>query len=159
MIKSINLWVPGTPATAGSKKPFTFRDKKTGKIRALMAPDSKRQKPWMAKVSVVAMENYKAAPLRGYITLRVDFCFARPKSHYGSGKNHDQVKPSAPRYHTQKPDLDKLLRAAMDAMTGIVWHDDCQIVRYEDVRKFWVTGRPGAAIWIEWEEKDHGNKL
>ncbi|MDI9559696.1 MAG: RusA family crossover junction endodeoxyribonuclease, partial [Pseudomonadota bacterium] len=49
--------------------------------------------------------------------LECEFIFARPKT-----------LPKKVVDHTKKPDLDNLLKALKDAMTGIVWHDDAQIV-------------------------------
>ena len=53
----------------------------------------------------------------GAISLECEFIFARPKT-----------LPKKVVDHTKKPDLDNLLKALKDAMTGIVWHDDAQIV-------------------------------
>jgi len=53
----------------------------------------------------------------GPISLEVEFIFARPKS-----------LPKKVQDHTKKPDLDNLLKALKDGMTGIVWRDDAQIV-------------------------------
>ena len=64
----------------------------------------------------------------GCISVEMIFLFARPKGHYGSGKNADQRKPSAPRYHTQKPDIDNLVKFALDCLNGIAFDDDKQIV-------------------------------
>ena len=58
--------------------------------------------------------------------LRVSFTFyrPRPKGHFGA----KGVRPSAPRYPTTKPDVLKLARAVEDALTGVLWRDDAQIV-------------------------------
>lgn len=62
------------------------------------------------------------------VTLVALFTFPRPASHYGTGRNREQVKPSAPASHTQTPDLDKLLRLVGDALTiAGVLRDDSQI--------------------------------
>ena len=34
-------------------------------------------------------------------------------------------RPSEPK--TSKPDLDNVLKLILDAATGVVWHDDCQV--------------------------------
>ncbi len=44
------------------------------------------------------------------------------------------------------PDLDKLCRACLDSLTGIVWRDDSQVVRLEANKDY---GAPGAMIWVE----------
>lgn len=67
----------------------------------------------------------------------------RPKAHYGK----NGVKKNAPYWHTKKPDLDNLIKAVKDSLTGIVYRDDGQICletankRYADV--------PGIRIVIQ----------
>lgn len=49
--------------------------------------------------------------------------------------------------HDDKPDLDKLIRAVLDALTGIVYVDDKRVARFGDVGKFWTASGPvGAEI-------------
>lgn len=58
-----------------------------------------------------------------------EFVFARPKGHFGSGRNAGKLKPSAPRWPTaKKDDRTNCLKSTEDALTGIVWHDDSQVV-------------------------------
>lgn len=64
-------------------------------------------------------------PRSGPIRLFVAFHIRRPKAHYTT---KGAVKPSAPAHPTIKPDLTKLLRAVEDALTGVVWRDDSQII-------------------------------
>jgi len=73
-------------------------------------------------------QQWKEKPIEGNITLRVAFIMPRPKSHYGTGKNSGAPKPSAPTYHTQKPDLDNLVKFVKDCLNGVCWRDDSQVV-------------------------------
>lgn len=58
------------------------------------------------------------APIR----LQVVFVMPRPKSKVW------KTRPM-PRYrHGKKPDLDNLEKSVMDALTGIAWRDDSQVV-------------------------------
>ena len=65
--------------------------------------------------------------------VKVSFFFKlpRPKNHFGSGKNAEQLKASAPKHHTSKPDIDNMVKFYMDCLNGIVWHDDRQVVIQE----------------------------
>jgi crossover junction endodeoxyribonuclease RusA len=84
--------------------------------------------PWRSTVAAAAIEAMDGRPqLAGPLELRALFVFARPSSHFGTGRNHERLKPSAPIYRWTKPDLDKLLRAIGDALTGIVYRDDARI--------------------------------
>lgn len=138
----IDLWVPGEPSPGGSKRPF--RNKHTGKI-ALVDAGGERTKNWRESVKVAAMQDGRY--LEGPIWLRVIFKMPRPKCHYRTGKHAGELKPSAPKHHTKAPDATKLLRSTEDALTGVVWRDDAQVVEQE-VSKQWTTGQPGARITI-----------
>jgi len=137
------FWVAGKPQTGGSKKAFV--NKKTG--RAIVTEDNKKSKPWRADVQAAA---YRAVQLEslleGPLVLKVTFYFNRPKSHYGSGKNAAVLKPSAPQYHITRPDTTKLIRPLEDALTGVLWRDDSQIVLQFAEKKFGEF--PGAAVTV-----------
>ena len=74
------------------------------------------------------------------------FSFTRPKGHYGK----KGLKPSAPKYKTTKPDVDKLTRGIGDSIeqAGIA-KNDSQIVCWR-VNKEFVKGDepPGVSIMI-----------
>jgi len=59
--------------------------------------------------------------------MKLGFYFKRPKSHYGTGKNANRVKESAPMNHIQTPDLDNLVKFLSDAFNGTFYKDDSQI--------------------------------
>jgi Holliday junction resolvase RusA-like endonuclease len=53
------------------------------------------------------------------------FTFTRPKYHF----NKHGIRPGAPLFKQTKPDLDKLCRAVLDALTESgVLRDDCLVV-------------------------------
>ena len=68
------------------------------------------------------------------LAVMVEFLISRPRSHYR--KDGITTGVSAPVHHTQRPDATKLWRCLEDALTGIVWHDDAQVVS-QDVSKGW----------------------
>ena len=95
----------------------------------LYRPAGKYTKPWMDTVRQAAMKAYPRGIIHtGPIGVFVGFCMVRPKSHFGTGKNAKILKESAPEKPKSKPDLSKCLRAIEDALTGIVWKDDSQVV-------------------------------
>ncbi len=113
----VSFTAHGVAAPQGSKNQFG-------------GESSKRVKPWredIARAAGEAMEGIELA--RGPVGLAINFFFVRPKSHYGTGANESIVKATAP----TKPigrntgDIDKLVRAVADALTGIVYEDDSQI--------------------------------
>lgn len=126
---SITFFVPGIAKPAGSKR--AFFNKHTGK--AAIVDACKTSGDWKGDVKAFAHTEMigKGPPRTGPLHLFVGFILPRPKSHYGTGKNAGVLKPSAPTWHTSKPDATKLLRCIEDAMTGIVWTDDAVIAKQE----------------------------
>lgn len=120
----IEFFVPGIPKPGGSKR--AFRNRKTGGI--IITEDCKGNKDWRACVKMFARESYSGPPLNGPLKVWATFYMPRPKGHYGTGKNEGTLKPSAPEYPTTTPDATKLWRSTEDALTGILWRDDAQIV-------------------------------
>lgn len=132
----IAFTVLGRPQTAGSKKAFAHRT--TGRI--IVTDDNKRSKPWMQAVAAEAY-NHVDELLDGPLELEVTFYLVRPKGHYGSGKNSATVKASAPAFPATRPDTTKLLRAVEDALTGVAYRDDGQIVDQVARKRFGAPER------------------
>jgi Holliday junction resolvase RusA-like endonuclease len=86
-------------------------------------------------------------PWVGPVTLRAVFIFPRPKTHFGTGRNAERVKESAPGWKTTAPDLDKLVRALGDALTGVVFRDDAQIVDIAVTKIYGQT--PGVTVRLK----------
>ena len=139
----ISFFVPGLPRPGGSKK--AFRHAKTGKIMVVDA--CARNKEWRAVVALAARQAYNDEPLTGSLVLSINFYLPRPKGHYGSGKNSEVLKPSAPVYPIVPPDLTKLIRSTEDALTGILWADDAQVV-IQYAKKYYGA-RIGAEIEVQ----------
>ena len=130
--------VIGTPAPQGSKRHVG---------RGIMIESSKKLKPWRDSVTHAAMAAHQgAAALDCACVLNVMFFLIRPKA----GK-----KEVAPR---RKPDLDKLIRSTMDAITAAgIWTDDSRVVRIFATKLFadqWEHKVPGAEIYIAEEEEE-----
>lgn len=119
----VSFTVRGKAEPAGSKRAFVS---KAG--RAIVTDDNAKSKPWkqeVADMAAIAMEEHRQARFEGAVELYVRIYRKRPNSHY---RERGGLRPSAPVHDTKKPDLLKMLRAIEDAMTGIVYRDDAQIV-------------------------------
>ncbi|HKB40473.1 MAG TPA: RusA family crossover junction endodeoxyribonuclease [Gemmataceae bacterium] len=114
--------VPGIPIPQGSKQPWG-------------AEVNPHVKAWRQTIAAAATDMIEQ-PLSGAIAVAADFIFPRPKNHYGTGRNAEKLKVTAPLWHTHAPDLDKLCRAVGDAFKGVVVRDDSQIARWTVVKRY-----------------------
>lgn len=130
-MSELDIWVPGIPQPGGSKN--GFYNPKLGRV--IITDSNKKVKPWRAAVSQVASEAV-ATMLEGPLRMRMDFVFPRPKGHFGSGKNAGVLKRNAPPFPAVKPDATKLLRSTEDALKGILWKDDSQIVTQAATKRY-----------------------
>lgn len=129
-IRTVDVWVPGRPAAQGSKR-------HVGHGR--MIESSKAIGPWRTLVAWHLAQVHTGPPLDGPIVVTVQFVMPRP---VGTPKRHT---PAA----TKRPDVDKLLRGVFDAVTGVVWRDDAQVVEVTAVKRLaQLDEQPGAAIRI-----------
>jgi len=142
---TIRFFVPGIPRPGGSKKAFPFK-RKDGRMGVRVTDASTHGKDWRTNVKAAGFEAYHDDLLTGPLGLSATFVMPRPKGHYGTGRNAEVLKASAPAFPTTKPDVLKLARALEDALTGIVWRDDAQIVS-ESIAKVYGN-RPGAHVCI-----------
>lgn len=80
-----------------------------------------------------------ASPLHVERPLELGLLFklVRPKSHWGTGRNSNKLKPAAPLHPMVKPDIDKLARSTLDALTGLLYDDDARIAVLTMVKQ-WV---------------------
>jgi Holliday junction resolvase RusA-like endonuclease len=146
---SLHITVVGTPRPQGSKRPV--RNKHTGRIH--MVESSERLPDWRADIRDAAMRATDDVLTSAYwerpLAVSIWFTLPRPKGHYlpaNTRRAAPELRPDAPKHPAGKPDTDKLLRAVLDALTGLVWRDDAQVV---DILARKVYGeRPGADITV-----------
>ncbi len=141
---AVHVFVPGIPAPGGSKRAFAFR-RRDGSIGANVVDAAKRNKPWRAAVALAASKAF-SQPLDGAVMVSATFCMPRPKGHYRSGKNAHRLRGSAPLFAEKRPDATKLWRAVEDALTGIAWKDDAQVVHQIIDKRY--SEKPGLHLWV-----------
>lgn len=154
-MRHIQFSVDGQAQPGGSKRAFPV--KKGGEFtgRNVIVDSNPRAAAWKDDVRVAARKaivihwgSTGTVPFTGPVRLNVAFHFARPKGHFGTGKNADRVKASAPVVPIVKPDVTKLIRTVEDALTGIMWRDDSQVV-YQAISKHYTLDGPHCWIAIE----------
>lgn len=121
----VRFTVYGRPIPQGSKRHVG---------NGVMVESSKNLRPWRQDVADTAFLNFGAMPYAGdgseSIVVRVVFHFEKPRS----------AKKRV--YPTVKPDIDKCLRAILDALTGIAYKDDAQVI---EVKTQKLYGSPARA--------------
>ena len=139
----LEVTVHGNPAPQGSKRHVG---------RGIMVESSKTLRPWRDTVAWEARQaKGQTPPLTGPVNLNLTFRLVRPKAHYRTGKHHAELRPDAPTFSPKKPDLDKLCRAILDALTTAqVWRDDSQVATLH-ARKVYANDNrpPGVDIVVQ----------
>lgn len=135
----VTFTVYGRPQQKGSKRRY-------GK----QIVDTNRNAPlWQLTVREIARTRWVGPPIDGACTVSLEFYFARPRYHYGTGRNAELIKTAyldAPM--TCAPDIDKLVRTTLDGLTGITFVDDSRVARlfagkgYGDPERVEVTVVP-----------------
>lgn len=140
----IVIQVRDKPRPGGSKRAFSHKG------RSWVVDANKHTKTWRDSVRNAAFQSYKGPILQQACWIEYVFCFDRPQSHFGSGKNSQILKSSAPKFHTKKPDLTKLIRSTEDALTGIIWKDDAQVCEGKKEKRYCHPGEfEGVVITIK----------
>lgn len=148
----IRFEVMGTPTPKGSMRAVArFR-------RAFVIPggDSETRKRLVTWDQNVREAVKSAAIAAGYdletpafpdgpVSVILSFRLRRPKGHW----NKSGLSPKAPRLPAVKPDLDKLERAILDAMTGIAYGDDAQVCEVIKNKTYATPADEGVTITIE----------
>ena len=123
----IEFVVPGLAAPQGSKRMVRLRSGRT-----VLIESSKRLRPWRAVVAYEASRAFTGAPVECDVTVSAEFVIERPKSHKTAA---GAVKASAP-MSPGKPDIDKLCRALLDGLTGVIYCDDSQVIYLNAMKRF-----------------------
>ena len=105
-----SFFVPGIPKPKGSMRSFV--NPKTGGVVSLN--NDKGTKPWQTTMHYSASQHVTSV-CEGPVCLTLTFYMRQPQ------------KPKFP-VPAVRPDIDKLARTVLDALTGVVYLDDCQVV-------------------------------
>jgi Holliday junction resolvase RusA-like endonuclease len=138
---ALHVFVPGKAVPGGSKKAFVVNG------HANIVDDAKGNREWRGIVSYHAERAFdRKALLSGPLAVWATFQIQRPRSHYRVGRFAHVVRDAAPAWPIGKPDATKLWRAVEDALTGVVWNDDAQIVQQAITKRY--DDKPGVLIVV-----------
>ena len=145
----IKIRVYGLPAPQGSKKHIG---------RGILVESSKKVKPWRQEVlrATLDSDQYSGQVIDKACQVSLEFLIPRPRSHYGTGRNNNKLKSSAPIFCTsmRHGDIDKLCRSTIDGLSitsgGALLKDDSLIVQLIASKRYCMKNElAGAFISIE----------
>jgi Holliday junction resolvase RusA-like endonuclease len=145
---AVRLVIFGIPAPKGSKTAFPFRRPGGGLgVKVTEGKGGTALPTWLGQVhtAVQATAAGGAPMLDGPLVAWVAFWLPKPKS----APKRRRIWPD------RKPDLDKLLRALLDPLTGVLIADDARIVRFSRLEKLYAENgeAPRAEIML-WRAED-----
>jgi len=129
----VTFKVLGLPQTKGSTRLLWTKKGKT-----VVTSDNKQLRPWEHDVAMCALTSGVKVIDQGPVKVDVQFVLPRPRSAKRSQS-----------FQASRPDLDKLLRAVLDALTGVAYRDDGQVSVLQAVKRYALTGEPaGASVTV-----------
>jgi len=136
---TVRFTIPGIPV--GKARPRV--------TRAGHAYTPNKTRLWESQVAVFAAPHF-SAPLTGPIVFGVVCVFPRTKAQAHILKGTDWPKYGDRRmWKSTRPDLDNCVKAVADALDGIAWKDDGQIVRMSATKFAARMIRDSAGSWRE----------
>lgn len=142
-LRVLTSTIHGKPVTQGSMKAIVHRH--SGK--AIVVQDHKSElDAWRGRIANTIRSRRDGRSFTGPVSCELVFRLRRPAAHSGT----KGLFPSSPVHPIVKPDIDKLARAVLDALTQSgVWRDDSQAVEVT-ARKVYADGgtEPGVTITL-----------
>jgi len=128
----------GIPAPQGSKRHVGM---------GRMIESCKALKPWREQIIADTKALDFPRTIENAVSVSLVFCFPRPKSHFTT---KGALKSKVPSHKTTKPDIDKLCRAVLDALTIAELIKDDSLVHSLTAEKRYCVGEepPGVLITV-----------
>ena len=119
----------GVPQPQGSMRAFVPK----GWRRAVITSDNPKLGDWRRLVAAAAPGR---VPFDGAVRVTLHFDLPRPRS-----------LPRRVVDHVKRPDLDKMARGCLDALTGVLFRDDSQVVELRATKGYGVE--VGVTVMVE----------
>lgn len=148
MSKGVTFRVYGLPAPQGSMRVFMIKPKGGGAQRPIIThARGKVLAEWRAAIVQAAIKA-RVPMMQGPVFLKLLIILPAPASRPTVLTTQKQMEYWLRPW--RQPDLDKCVRGILDAMTGIAFKDDGQIVRLLAEKVYANDGeRPGIDVTIE----------
>jgi crossover junction endodeoxyribonuclease RusA len=140
----VTFEVRDIPAPQGSKRHVGH---------GILVESSKKVKPWReavrAECVAALIDTGEKTAMTGPVEVAIWFYLPRPKSHYRTGKMAAYLRDDAPAFCSKRPDVDKLIRSTLDALTAAgLYGDDGQVARLNVDKCYAVPAPVGAVITV-----------
>ena len=137
---AIRIEVLGVPVPQGSTRSFALKKDGAYTGRTATTSDNPKLRAWRDLVAKAASDAMMQDPeyggreiLEGAVGLDLQVFLPRPKS-----------APKRKRLrHQKRPDLDKVIRGILDALTGVVFRDDSQVCEIKALKDYDYDHAPG----------------
>lgn len=133
----VKFTVRGVATAKGNMSAFPFK-RKDGSLGAAVTEGTKGSGDWRKAIQWAAQQQCDGA-FFGDVAVRLSIVFFLPRP---------KTLPKRVRHHLKKPDIDKLTRNVCDALKGVLWKDDSQVVDLV-ARKAYAVAQPYAVIRVE----------
>jgi Holliday junction resolvase RusA-like endonuclease len=144
----IEIGIRGTNPEPQGSKSAVVRGGKAVVLEGKSSSSRKRYADWRKKIRAKADDVHPGEPLDEAVAVSILFLMPRPGAHYRSRNRIPYVRDDAPIFHTNKPDVDKLARAVLDALTGHVLEDDSNVAILNCRKVYVAKADAGAVITI-----------
>lgn len=139
-MKTIDFWIEGTPIAKARIRAF-----RKGRYIGVYTPDKSRS--WEDFIKFQSL-GYKPEKLpEDPVIIFASFYLPRPKS-----------LPKKIIHHTKRPDLDNLLKSVLDALQGLFFKNDSQIIQLTGSKVY--NDRVGVQIelsYLNLDERENGS--
>lgn len=133
----VSFTVPGTPQAKLRHRTFVT---KYGHQRQYTPGETVMYENMVKLCCREALHEQAQPKSVGAVRVAARYYFQVPKSRAGRLAEGDR--------HTQKPDLDNLVKSTKDGCNEVAWNDDCCVAELT-AAKYWTYGEPKADITIE----------
>lgn len=123
-MNDILLTIPGRPNA-------WQRARSNGKVR-FDSPEQARNKATIEQIGAAAMDG--RPPLEGPLEVHVAAFWLYPKS-----MSKKRRGTYGAHFFTSRPDADNIMKLIGDALNGIIWRDDAQIVTVQVSKRYAIT--------------------
>lgn len=97
------------------------------------------------------MQHRPTIPWDKSVAVEMVFVLPHPKSHFRTGKHAGELRPDIPYMCARKPDIDNYVKLVLDAMNGVFFLDDAQVVKIEAQKRYdHLPERPRTEVMLSY---------